>query len=388
MNHRLQGLLFVLSLATALVAQEPAAPAMPNPKTPQHERLAAFAGTWRTETKMAAMPGVPGMEEASEMSGVENAELICNGLWLKVAGDGTCQGQACSGLWLLGYDPIAKIGDLRWGVGTSTGQGVQGNVTFNKRNFDHCLFYQCLAASSMDEAPCCIDACYDEATKIWHFQGNSPMGQFRSEFVFETPDRSVEVAFAKAADGKETEFMRTVRTRVKGAAAAEKGTAPAVAVPAELAKLAKPLAALHADFGSWDADFTMEMPGAPPMKSKCREVVGPICAGKWTWSTFHGEMMGAPFEGHSLCGFDSKTEQVVCFWIDSMNGAWMRTDGTYDAGKQTFTMSGTCYDEQGQRRKVASTTTSAGKDARTLRMVFGEGDGQSVMTIAYRRADK
>lgn len=356
MNASLQDLLFVLPLATALAAQEQVAPAMPNPKTPQHERLAAFAGTWRTETKMAAMPGVPGMEEASEMSGVERAELVCNGLWLKVAGDGTCQGQACSGLWLLGYDPIAKT-------------------------------YQCLAASSMDEAPCCIDGRYDEATKVWHFQGNSPMGQFRSEFVFESPDRSVEVCYTNGADGKETVFMRSVRTRVKGAAA-DTGTAPAVAVPAETAKLAKPLAAMQAEFGAWDADFAMEMPGAPPMKSKCREVVEPICGGKWSWSTFTGEMMGSPFEGHCLVGFDSKTEQVVSFWIDSRNGAWMRTDGSYDAGKQTFTMSGTCYDEQGQKQKVASTTTSAGKDARTLRMVFGEGAGQSVMTIAYRRAGK
>jgi len=356
MNAKLKVLLLVLPLATALAAQEQATPAMPNPKTPQHERLAAFAGTWRTETKMAAMPGVPGMEAASEMTGVERAELICNGLWLKVAGDGTCQGQSCSGLWLLGYDSIAKT-------------------------------YQCLAASSMDEAPCCIDGRYVEATKVWHFQGNSPMGQFRSEFVFENPDRSVEVAFTKGEDGKETEFMRTVRTRVKGAAA-DTGTAPAAAVPADSAKLAKPLAAMHAEFGTWDADFTMEMPGAPPMKSKCREVVGPVCGDKWTWSTFTGEMMGAPFEGHCLVGFDSKTEKVVSFWIDSMNGAWMRTDGTYDSAKQTFTMSGTCYDEQGQRQKVASTTTSAGKDARTLRMVFGEGDAKSVMTIAYRRAGK
>lgn len=357
MNAPRNALLFVLPLATALAAQDQAAPAMPNPKTPQHERLAVFAGNWRTETKMEAIPGVPGMEAASEMAGVERAELICNGLWLKVVGDGTCQGQTCSGLWLLGYDPIAKT-------------------------------YQCLAASNMDEAPCCVDGRYDEATKVWHFQGNSPMGPFRSEFVFESPDRSVEVAFTKGKDGKETEFMRTVRTRVKAAATVDAGTAPAMAVAADAVGLAKPLAAMHAEFGTWDADFTMEMPGAPAMKSKSKEVVGPICGGKWTWSTFTGEMMGAPFEGHALSGFDTKTEKVVSFWIDSMNGAWMRTDGTYDAGKQAFTMSGTCYDEQGQRRKVASTTTSAGKDARTLRMVFGEGTGQSVMTIAYRRAAK
>jgi hypothetical protein len=357
MHDRRNALLFVLPLATALAAQEPAAPAMPNPKTPQHERLAAFAGTWRTETKMAAMPGVPGMEVASEMVGVERAELLCNGLWLKVAGDGTYQEQACSGLWLLGYDAIAKT-------------------------------YQSLAASSMDDALCCMDGRYDEAAKVWHFHGNTPMGPLRSEFVFETPDRSVEVGFTKGADGKETEFMRTVRTRVKSAAAVEAGSVPAMAVPAETAKLAKPLAAMHADFGTWDAEFTMEMPGAPPMKSKCREVVGPVCGGKWSWSTFTGEMMGAPFEGHCLVGFDAKTEQMVSFWIDSMSGAWMRTDGAYDAGKQTCTMSGTCYDELGRRRKVASTATSAGKDARTLRTVFGEGAGQSVMTITYRRAGK
>ncbi|MCU0863206.1 MAG: DUF1579 domain-containing protein [Planctomycetes bacterium] len=335
---------------------------MPNPKTPQHERLAAFAGTWRTETKMAAMPGVPGMEAASEMVGVERAELVCNGLWLKVAGDGTYQGQACSGLWLLGYDSIAKT-------------------------------YQCLAASNMDDAPCCVDGRHDEATKVWHFHGNSPMGPFRSELVFETPDRSVEVGFTKRDDGKETEFLRIVRTRVTGAAAASAGTAPAETVasetvPSETKKLAPPLAAMHADFGTWDADFTMEMPGAPPMQSKCREVVGPVCGGKWSWSTFTGAMMGAPFEGHCLVGFDAKTEQMVSFWIDSMSGAWMRTDGAYDAGKRTCTMSGTCYDQQGQRQKVASTATSVGKDARTLRTVFGEGAGQSVMTIVYRRAGK
>lgn len=355
MNLRLTVLLSLLPLTTTLVAQDQSATGMPNPKTPHHERLAAFAGTWRTETKMEAMPGVPGMEKPTEMTGMENAELICNGLWLKVSGDGTCGGEACSGLWLLGYDAIAKT-------------------------------YQCLAVSSMDESAYCMDGRYDEKAKVWHFHGDTPMGPFRSEFVFESADRSVEVCYAKGADGKEAQFMRIVRTRTNAGAVEVAKPKPAVAVAAEGAESSKLRAALKADLGAWDADFKMEMPGAPAMTAKCREVVVPVCGGKWSWSDFTGEVMGGPFEGHGLLGCDGKTGKVVSFWIDSMSGAWMRTDGTFDAGKQVYTMSGTCYDEQGKRGPVASTTTVTGKDTRLFRMTFGEGEGQSVMTIAYRRA--
>ena len=78
MTHRLSAVLVSLPFAVALAAQDKPAEAMPNPKTPQHERLAALVGTWRTETKMAAMPGVPGMEKASEMVGTEHAELVAD----------------------------------------------------------------------------------------------------------------------------------------------------------------------------------------------------------------------------------------------------------------------------------------------------------------------
>jgi hypothetical protein len=359
MNMRSNSLLFVLPFVTALTAltaQDPST-GMPNPKTPHHERLAAFAGTWRTESKMAAMPGVPGMEKPTEMAGTEQADLICNGLWLKVAGEGTCGGQDSSGLWMLGYDAIGKT-------------------------------YQCLAVSSMDESICCIDGRYDEKAKVWHFSGDTPMGPFRSEFVFESADRSVEVCYAKGADGKEVQFMRTVRTRVTTPPVDVAKPKPVVAVSAAGTAPSKVLAALQADLGTWDADMKMEMPGAPAMTAKCREVIVPICGGKWSWSDFTGEVMGGPFEGHALVGCDGKTGKVVSFWIDSMNGAWMRTDGTYDEGKQVFTMSGTCYDEQGKRGPVASTSTATGKDSRLFRMVFGEGETQSVMTIAYRRAAK
>ncbi|MBL9079958.1 MAG: DUF1579 family protein [Planctomycetes bacterium] len=330
---------------------------MPSPKTEHHERLAAFVGTWRTESKMAAMPGVPGMEQATEMTGTETAELVCNGLWLKVTGEGVCGGQASSGLWLLGYDAVAGS-------------------------------YQCIAASNMDLAPCCLEARYDGQSKVWHFHGDSPMGPFRSEFVFETADRSIETCYAKGEDGKEKQFLRSVRTRVKAATAKDAAAKPAAEAAPAGTEVPAPLAALRAAHGVWDADFRMEMPGMPAMQSKCREVVGPICGGQWCWSDFTGEMMGAPFEGHALTGVDPKSGNVVSFWIDSMNGAYMRTDGTFDTATTTFALRGTCYDQLGKRSPVASTEVHRDRDTRELRMLFGEGAGQHTMTIAYRRAAK
>lgn len=356
MNQRLPSVLFALSFVGALVAQEQA-PAIPNPKTPQHERLAAFVGAWRTETKIEALPGVAGMEKAAEMVGVEHAELLCHGLWLKVQGEGSCQGQACSGLWLLGYDPIAKA-------------------------------FQCLAASNMDPAPCCLEGRFDEAKKVWHFVGDTPMGRMRSELVFDGADRSVETCFVQGADGKEVQGMQIVRSRVQGVVAKDALVERAIAKSEKESKLPKPLAALHADCGAWDAEFQMSMPGADPMTAKCREVVAPVCGDTWTWSTFTGDLMGGPFEGHALTGYDGKNDKVVSFWIDSANGAWMRTDGSFDAASKTFAMTGTCYDEVGKRQAVSSTATATSADARTLRMVFGAGDHQHVMTIDYKRAAK
>ncbi|MCB9890650.1 MAG: DUF1579 family protein [Planctomycetes bacterium] len=357
MNRHVVRSLFLAPLVAILVpsltAQDEAAP--PNPKMPQHERMASLAGTWRTETKMAGMPGVPGMEEATEMVGVEQADLVCDGLWLKVSGNGTCAGQQCSGMWLLGYDPYAKN-------------------------------YTCIAVNNMEETPCCLDARYDEKTKTWHFQGKTSMGEFRSEFTMDGPDKTVEIAYSKDEDGKETEFMRTVRTRIPAGEGSKTAKPVAASKDASAEKLPAPLAALHADCGTWDADFKMEMPGMEAMTAKCREVVEPVCGGKWTWSNFTGEMMGAPFEGHALTGYDSKANKVVSFWIDSMSGAVMRTDGTYDAEKKLFTMSGTSYDETGKRSPVSSTAKSNGKDERGLRMIFGEGDSRSMMAIVYRRA--
>ena len=138
--------LALLPFAVALPAQEGMPPeGMPNPKTEHHEHFAMLVGNWRTHTKTPAMPGVEGMEKATESVGFERAELICNGLWLKCTGSGEWAGEPTSGIWLLGYDPYAET-------------------------------YKCMAASSMEEAMYTFTAKFDVKAKTWHFQGDTPQG--------------------------------------------------------------------------------------------------------------------------------------------------------------------------------------------------------------------
>lgn len=341
----------VLLFAFALAAQDkPAAAQQPEAKTPAHELLASFVGTWRVETTMAAMPGVPGMEKPSEWKGIERAELICDGLWLKVTEESSSGGMTSHGMWLLGYDPFAKT-------------------------------YQCLAVTDMDAPVCCVEATYDAATKTWDFHGDTPQGHMHSVFV-QAGDRSEETCYGSEKGGEEKQFMHAVRTRVKDAPPPQEGAKAAEPTPSP------ELAVLLADCGTWEGEVSMQMGGAGALKAKCRDVVTTVCGGRFTWSDHTGSLMGTPYEGHVLTGYDSKSKQYVAIWIDSTNGAFLRTEGPYDEKTKTMTQRGTTYDPSGNRAKVMMTSTKPDQDTRQVRMRFGEGKRPLVLATDYHRAAK
>lgn len=356
MNHRYP-LLAVLPFAVVLAAQDTPAGATPSPKTAEHEQLAAFVGTWRVEGSMAAMPGVPGMEKPTQWLATAHAELVCGGLWLKVIEDATWRGESSHGVWLLGYDPRAKT-------------------------------YQCIAVSEMDTELCCIEADYDATAKTWNFHGKTSRGAMRSVFVLDG-DRAEETCYGVGPDGKEVQFLHSVRTRLKDAPPPVPTEALAAAAPVA-AKGAAPspaLAALLADCGIWDGEVELRM-GGRPTKAKCRDVVVPVCGGHWTWSDHTGSLMGTPYEAHVLTGIDGVSGRINAIWIDSTDGAFLRTEGAFDEQQQTLTMLGTTFDPRGQQSAVAVTATHADKDTRQVRMVFGDGKRPLVLTTDYRRAAK
>lgn len=137
--------------------------------------------------------------------------------------------------------------------------------------------------------------------------------------------------------------------------------------------------------GTWDAEVTNNM-GPSPEKSKGTMVsraVGPM----WIVSDFKGEHMGAPFEGHEVCGWDPSKQKYTTLWVDTMKATATTGEGTYDATGRKLTMNTEC---SMNGKKHSSTNTIQWKDDNTMTMTMQMTGPEaksmpSGMTIEYKR---
>jgi hypothetical protein len=327
---------------------------LPEPKHKAHDALQPFVGTWDVTMRSEAMPGVEGMEKATESTGTEHCELLNNGLWLKSTTNATWNGEPFQGLWLVGYDPFAK-------------------------------HYVGVFASSDDKEQglCEMTGTYDDTKKTWMWNGKSTLGDVRSVVVVSDPDSVVETCFMKGADGKEQKCMEITRKRSsrtpKPVAADASATKPGTTnLPAQIA-------AMQQDVGSWEAIVRCTMPGQPQTEEKATERVSAICGGRWLWSDFAGRFQGQPFEGHSLTGYDPEKGKVVSIWIDSMSPVWCMTTGSAASGDNEFVLEGKCTDPAGKPMSVKQRWTRTDASTRAVEMQTECAQGTSKMDITYRR---
>lgn len=97
--------------------------------------------------------------------------------------------------------------------------------------------------------------------------------------------------------------------------------------------------------GTWNGETTMwEYEGAAPQKSTGTAVNSMMYDGRYQSSTHKGNMMGMPFEGMSITGYDNATKKFVSTWIDTWSTGIMTMTGDWDASAKTLTMSGTFPD--------------------------------------------
>jgi hypothetical protein len=147
-------------------------------------------------------------------------------------------------------------------------------------------------------------------------------------------------------------------------------------------------AVLKADEGTWDA--TVEMmgpPGAPmPPPSKGTET-NTLMGGMWLVTDFKGDMMGMPFTGHGIAGWDSGKKKYVMVWTDNMSPALMQGESTYDASKKTMTGFMEGPDMAGKMSKMKSVTEWKDADTRVFTMYAPGPDGKEAptMRITYKR---
>lgn len=89
---------------------------------------------------------------------------------------------------------------------------------------------------------------------------------------------------------------------------------------------------MAAQAGTYDVKvLSWNDPAAPPMESTGTATRKMILDGRVMVETFEGSMMGAPFTGHGMSGYDNVSQKYWSTWTDSMSTGMMVSEGTCDA---------------------------------------------------------
>lgn len=113
----------------------------------------------------------------------------------------------------------------------------------------------------------------------------------------------------------------------------------AAATPGENQKM------LAKSAGSWSAAVTMWMqPGTPATTSTATATNEVVMDGRYLRAKVKGNMMGMPFEGEGITGYDNVKKQFVNSWIDNMGTGIMSMTGTWDASTKSIVYTGSMMD--------------------------------------------
>ena len=93
--------------------------------------------------------------------------------------------------------------------------------------------------------------------------------------------------------------------------------------------------------GSWTTTTKEWMdPNKPPMESTGSVEMKTLLDGRFLQQEFTGEMMGQPYSGIGISGYDNLRKRYVSTWIDSMGTGIFVMEGTASADGKTITLKG------------------------------------------------
>jgi hypothetical protein len=97
--------------------------------------------------------------------------------------------------------------------------------------------------------------------------------------------------------------------------------------------------------GAWSAAVTMWMqPGAPPTTATMETNNEMILGGRYLQGMHKGTMMGMPFEGMGITGYDNAKKIFVSSWVDNMGTGIIYMEGTWDENTKSVTLTGKSTD--------------------------------------------
>ncbi len=156
-----------------------------------------------------------------------------------------------------------------------------------------------------------------------------------------------------------------------------------MATPGEPHKMLTSLA------GSWTTQTkSWMMPGKPPVETTGTAEIKTLLDGRYIYQEFNGEMMGHPFSGIGIDGYDNVKKKFVTAWIDTMGTGIFIMDGSASADGKTITLHGQHPEPSGEgHMKHRAIWTIIDKNNQTFHM-YGTHHGtkeMKMMEITYKR---
>jgi hypothetical protein len=138
--------------------------------------------------------------------------------------------------------------------------------------------------------------------------------------------------------------------------------------------------------GSWQAETTMwAFPGQPPTTSQNPFEGKMILGGRFVSLSYNGTMMGQPFEGFQIIGYDNLQKKFITLWIDNSSTAFFLLAGPREADKEVINQKGELPDPTtGGMSKVRAVVTFSGPDSYVFEQFMGLPDGKEFKSMEMR----
>lgn len=139
--------------------------------------------------------------------------------------------------------------------------------------------------------------------------------------------------------------------------------------------------------GEWEGEISMWMdPSQPPQITRGTTKFESIMDGRYIVGHYSSVMMGMPFSGMDITGYDNALKVYQNVWIDNMGTGMMITEGTFDEKTMTLIYKGKMVAPTGAKVDVRTVLKVIDKNHSIFEMYSNmDGSESKSMEIKYTR---
>ena len=138
--------------------------------------------------------------------------------------------------------------------------------------------------------------------------------------------------------------------------------------------------------GTWKCDVKCWMdPNGQPEQSQGTSRTSWIMGGRFLQEEFQGQMMGRPFNGRCILGFDNVKQAYQCVWFDDVNTGIFVSEGKGDAKSITLEGRSSCSATGRTDIPMKVVLRVQSPDRHTYEMFDGSQGNARTMEITYTR---